>query len=164
MPTIVRVEGEGQGEAVATSDYFKLADQSEAEDRLLVGQQITQLDRQRLGLVCRALGHDRSIAGSYGVLVSLLGSLLVNNLGLDNSVVDLRLELGEDRVCLQWEYIRALDRLVSVGIHVGHVEVEAGGGTLDATIDSDSLQGYQRPLAILQGVEDVPAAAFLVQA
>ena len=145
----VRVEGARQGEAIAASHYFELADQCEAEHCVLIGQQIPQLDGKRLVFLCRALRHDRSISGGHRVLVSLLRLLLVGDLCLDDSVVNRRLEMGDEGGRLQREDIRALDRLILVGVDVSEVEVEAGRGTLDTAIDSDSLQWYQRLLIIL---------------
>lgn len=102
------VLGQGKRKAVAARYNLQLADEGEAEDGLLLWQQISQLYRQCFRLLCLSLRHDRRVPRSHSVLVLLLGLLLVGNLGFDLPVTDHCLEAGEKGGGLERENERAL--------------------------------------------------------
>ena len=150
MPLVVWEEGSWEAVLVVAANHLQLRDNSRLERHRLPWEQIAELNDEYL-LLFLALSHHCGVTRGNRIFIALLSPLLVLNLRLNRSIIDLCFELGEERCLLERESVRALERVYIAWILIGELDVRCGVRPSELAPDLCLGEGQQNLLVIEEG-------------
>lgn len=132
---VVREESDRHNKLISASCDLHLLNHLQVDCSLLVWQKIAQFESDFFLMLAAFLRIDSGVARRHRIIVLFFGLLFSFYFSLDNSIVYLYQNLGNDCLLVDWHLERALDRLVCLGqVYEAELCVESGVARLYATL------------------------------